>query len=118
MIKKYVMILSFLLIILFFTTTSNASYLSFKQRIYDTLQENSTFQKITDIISTVTSYNNQLGSIEVNNTIDTIENGTILNDESTVDENQENKITLQRIIEIITQHNEKFGIMLKNIFYL
>ncbi len=87
----------------------------YKQRNYDSLEENSTFQKITNFTSNIASYNNQLVSIEVNNTI---ENGTTLNDEPTVDENQENKITLQRIIEIITQHNEKFGIMLKGIFYL
>jgi len=115
MIKKYVLLLSIMLIILLFTTNSNASYLSFKQRIYEKIQENSAFQKITDIISNITSYNVEVLSDEDNTTIDTVEEETTLNDESTVDEYQENKTNLQRIIEIITQHNEKFGTILQRI---
>lgn len=104
-----------MLIILLFTTTSNATLLFYKQRIYDRLQENSAFQKITDIISNITSNNDEIVNDIDNNTLGSTEEGKTLNDEPIPNENLENKITLQRIIEIIIQNNEKFGIMLQRI---
>ena len=106
------------MIILLFSSTTNATLLSYKQRIYQRLQDNQVFQKITVIISNIDSNNDNeevVNDID-NNTLNTTEEGTTLNDEFAADENQENKITLERIIEIISQHNEKFGTMLQRIF--
>jgi uncharacterized protein HemY len=105
-----------MLIILLFTSTTNAILLSYKQRIYQRLQEYSTFQKIIDKISKIASYNKEIVNDVDNNTINTTGEGTILNDEPTTDENQENKITHEGLIEIFTQNNEKFETILKRIY--
>ena len=62
MIKKYVMIVAVLLIILMFTSTSTASFLSTTGKIYDRLPENSPLKNILDRFSQVTSNNNDIVS--------------------------------------------------------
>ena len=62
MIKKYVMIIAVLLVILMFTSTSTASFLFFKGKIYERLPENSPLKNILDRFSQVISNNNDIVS--------------------------------------------------------
>jgi len=62
MIKKYVMIIAVLLVILMFTSTSTASFLSSKGTIYERLPENSPLKNILDRFSQVISNNNDIVS--------------------------------------------------------
>ena len=55
MIKKYVMLISAILVILMFTSTSSASFLSSKEKIYERLSENSLLKNILDRFSQVAS---------------------------------------------------------------
>lgn len=64
MIKKYVTILAILLAILMFTSTSTASFLSLKGKIYERLQENSAFKKVLERISQIVSYNDNIASTD------------------------------------------------------
>ena len=57
MIKKYVMIIAVLLVILMFTSTSTASFLSTKGKIYERLPENSAFKRILDKLFQIASNN-------------------------------------------------------------
>jgi len=58
MIKKYVMLISAILVILMFTSTSSASFLSPKGKIYEMLPENSPLKNILDRFSQVIVSNN------------------------------------------------------------
>ena len=53
MIKKYVMSISAILVILMFTSTSSASFLFSKEKIYDMLPENSPLKNIVDRFSQI-----------------------------------------------------------------
>lgn len=58
MIKKYVMLISAILVILMFTSTSSASFLFSKGNIYERLPENSPLKNIVDRFSQVIVSNN------------------------------------------------------------
>jgi len=55
MIKKYMILISAVLVIAIFTSTSSASLLSTKARLYEILQENTTFRRIVERISQITT---------------------------------------------------------------
>jgi len=57
MIKKYVVIISVLLVMLMFTSTSTASFVFSKGEIYEILPENLAFKKILDKLSQIASNN-------------------------------------------------------------
>ena len=58
MIKRYVMLISAILVILMFTSTSSASFLFYEEKIYERLPENSPLRKILDRFSQVIVSNN------------------------------------------------------------
>jgi len=57
MVKKYVMMISVLLVMLMFTSTSTASFVFSKGEIYKILPENLAFKKILDKLSQIASNN-------------------------------------------------------------
>ena len=61
MIKKYVMIIAVLLVLLMFTSTSTATFLT-RGTIYERLAGNPAFERILDRLSQVTSNNNDIVS--------------------------------------------------------
>lgn len=113
--EKYPYLISILLIILLFTTITNASLLDYKQRIYEKLEGNPTYQKITDIISNISYYNDYAENILDTNNTNISNNETHKNNESTYYDKLENRTILVKIIGIITQFNEKFAIMLQRL---
>ena len=64
MIKKYVMIIAVLLVILMFTSTSTASFLFSKGKIYERLPENSAFKRMLDRFSQIVSNNDNIMSTD------------------------------------------------------
>ena len=66
MIKKYAMIIAVLLLILMFTSTSSASFLFSKGKIYERLPENSPLKNILDRFSQVASDKKDSMSIDTN----------------------------------------------------
>jgi len=60
MIKKYVMLISAILVILMFTSTSSALFLFSEGKIYERLPENSLLKNILDRLSRVISNNNDI----------------------------------------------------------
>ena len=112
--KKYIYLL-LILIITLYCNTANATLSSIKQGIDDELLENLTFQKITDIISNVSSYQDEIESFLGINITEITKKLTIENNISTYYQRIGNKTTLGRIMEIIIQHNEKFTTLLQRV---
>jgi hypothetical protein len=113
--KKYVYLLLILIIILVFTSRSNASFLDYKQQIYERIQENPTFQKITDIIINISSYQENVENILNTTNTNITEEEIQENNESTYNEKLYNKTTLGKIIYIVSQYNEKFATRLQRV---
>lgn len=63
MIKKYVVIMSLILVILMFTSIGSASFLSSRTKIYERFQENSIFRKVLDRLTQSISQNSNIASI-------------------------------------------------------
>ena len=112
--KKYLLLL-LTIIILLFSNSSNASYISFKQRIYNEFEENSNFNRITDFVLNNISHSKLGEFYKMNCTTYTIENETIINTEPRAYVNQENKLNLTRIMEIINFYNEKIGVIIQRV---
>ncbi len=66
MIKKYVMLISAILVIIMFTSTSTASFLFSEEKIYEQLPENSPLRKILDRFSQIASDRKDSVSIDIN----------------------------------------------------
>ena len=113
--KKYVYILLILLIILVFTSISNASFIDYKQQIYEKIKDNPTFQKITDIITNISSYHDPSEYILETNNTNITEEETQENNETINNEKLENKTTLGKIITIVNQYNEKFAAIIQRV---
>ena len=112
--KKYIYLL-LILIITLYCNTANATISSIKQGIDNELLEDLTFQKITDIISNVSSYQDEIESFLGINITEITKKLTIENNISTYYQRIGNKTTLGRIMEIIIQHNEKFATLLQRV---
>lgn len=112
--KKYLLLL-LTIIILLFSNSCNASYISFKQKIYNEFEENSTINRITDFVLNITSPSKLGEFYKMNCTTYTAENETSFNREPRAFLNQENKLNLTRIIGIITFYNGKIGLIIQRV---
>ncbi len=137
MIKKYVIISVSLMVIILCVTSSSALLFTSNMKLYEKFPENSVFNKIFEPFSQIKSdaINWISTSTDGKNglRIDTIDadgsEGTTLFNESTVVENGDvgttNEITvekdgetgntLERVINIIIEHNEQFGARLQRV---
>ena len=70
MIKKYIMMLAVLIVILMFTSTSSASFLLFREKMYERLSENSPLKNMLDRFFQFTSDREDSMSIDTNDVDD------------------------------------------------
>jgi hypothetical protein len=113
--KKYVYIILILMIMLIFTSITNASFLDYKQQIYEKIQDNPTFQQITDIITNISSYQDKVENILNTTNTNITEEEIPENNESTYYEKLYNNTILGKIITIVSQYNEKFAAILQRV---
>lgn len=164
MIKKYVIVVSAILVVVMFSSTSSASFLYSRQGIFEKVRQNSVFGKVFEKLSQIASPDedsisinaveddeyddiadqedpeedillpkiwNVVGEITPDDGDDPVveendlgesptididgEEGAYLNDEPTVEINGIHGRSLERVIEIITEYNEKVESILQKV---
>jgi len=103
MIKKYVMMISVLLVMLMFTSTSTASFVFSKGKIYEMLPENSAFKRILDKLSQIAS-NNDAGVL-----IDTDEDDGEDDDMMDTDDPLKEDVLLPKIWDLVGEKTPDDG---------
>ena len=102
-IKKYVMMISVLLVMLMFTSTSTASFVFSKGKIYEMLPENSAFKRILDKLSQIAS-NNDAGVL-----IDTDEDDGEDDDMMDTDDPLKEDVLLPKIWDLVGEKTPDDG---------
>jgi len=112
MIKKYIILISAILVILMLASTSSASFLFSKGEIYERLQESSIFRNALDRVSQIISHDDSSVSIDIigevtpDNRDAVVVEENDLGETTTVDVNGEEGATLNDVV-IVDENGEE-----------